>query len=148
MPRAPIGSPIWAGDHWKIRITLRDGTRPWVHLDPGITEQEARELSPLIAARSREINGVWRPGDDYAAASAAPNEETVREWSERWSRSRKAQGLRSCSSDESRLRTHVLPVWGDRPMSSITRDDIEIFVEQLDEDWRASKFSWHTARLV
>jgi hypothetical protein len=48
-----------ARGHWKVRITLQDGTRPWFHLDPSWTEQRARAKGREWSDRARREGIVW-----------------------------------------------------------------------------------------
>jgi integrase len=149
MPRKPTGTVTWAGDRYRARITLADGSRPWIDLPAGLTEARAREMAAAAAERARKTNSVHIPkGQEAEATEEQPAGETVQEWSERWVASREAQGLTSVSSDRSRLRTHVLPALGDLELAKVTRQHIEELVEQLDLGVREGEFSWHTARLV
>ncbi len=150
MPRKREGTIEWSVDHYKVRITLPDGRRPWVHLEAGHTEEMARErarsLSELAArdalpgfTRVRGVKGVV---------------ETVREWSKRWLASRDA--LASVGDDLSRLNNHILDAkvrkrrvaFGDLAMPDVRRDDIEDIVSALDLRVRAGEISWKTAKLV
>ncbi len=141
MARKATGTIVWAGDHWRARIRLKDGSRPWIDLPTGLTEVQARKKAQELTARARAIGATREAkGGDLPAAT-----ETVRDWSDRWIEERERRGLSSVRNDKSRLATHILPVFGDRPVRAITRADVESFVEQLDRRVRSDKLSWKTA---
>lgn len=144
MPRQRTGTVKPHGDHFDARITLNEGSRPWIHLPAGLTREQAE-------ARARSLTETARHGDGVRAAaqaSTAPDGagETLAEWSERWCDAREERGLTSVKDDRGRLRRWVLPRLGPRPMAEIKRLDLERLVEELDAAVRAGLLSWKTAR--
>ena len=141
MARKATGTIVWAGDHWRARIRLKDGSRPWIDLPPGLSEIQARKKAQELTTRARAIGATREArGGDLPAAT-----ETVRDWSDRWIEERERRGLSSVRNDKSRLATHILPVFGDRPIRAVTRADVEGLVERLDGQVLANKMSWKTA---
>ena len=61
MARPPTGTVQWSGDHWRARVTLEDGSRPWLDLPRSIgrddrerAQAKARELADLFVGQRRE----------------------------------------------------------------------------------------------
>jgi integrase len=126
--------------HYRARIRFNDATRPWVHLEPGLSYDAAEKKAELYSRLAREGRLVLEEGK--------PTEtETVAEWCERWMVTREAKGL-SVSHDESRLRTHVLPMIGSLPIRTVSRHDLEKLVAHLDGLVAAEEISWKTATNV
>ncbi len=136
--------------HYAVRLTLADGTRPWIHLDPSPRSKQAE-------ARAREKAAAWAErvareqivsvSDVRPAASAAEPSagETVRQYAKRWLAERERRGLASVATDRGRLDNHVLPVIGDRPLAEVTRDELRAVVAALDAKSASGAFSWRTA---
>jgi integrase len=151
MPRARTGTIKLHGDHYKARITLNDGSRPWVDLPAGLTEPEARARAKSMSTKTRERRGVL---DKDAAAPAAPAAngaaptvpgETCAAWTERWLAARKVRGLSSIDTDRGRLNKWILPTIRGKTVAAVTRDDIEAIVEHLDASVTREDLSWKTA---
>ncbi|MDB4931662.1 MAG: hypothetical protein JWM10_4146 [Myxococcaceae bacterium] len=141
MPRKATGTIVWANDHWRARIRLADGTRPWVDLPRGLSEAQARKKAQELTTRARTLGATRdNKGGDLAAAT-----ESVREWSVRWIVERERRGIRSVRNDQSRLDTHILPVFGNQPIRAVVRADVEGFVERLDRKVQGETLSWKTA---
>jgi integrase len=132
-----------------VRLSLVDGTRPWVHLGPelgkrerGRAEARAREL----AQHAKNTRAV-RLGRRVAAEAFLPD-ETLEAWSLRWLAHRKEQGKASVRDDEGRLSKYVLPLLGTVRIAAVTRDHVETLVATLDEKVRSGECAWKTARNV
>ncbi len=135
--RPASGSIFWRGSRWWARITLPDGSRPAVELDPAIPHADrdgARACATQVTDLARETGVV-----------SSKTRETVREWVQRWLAWRLERGLASVDDDRGRLDTHVLPTLGARDVRSITRDDLEALVDALDRRVRAGELGWKTA---
>ena len=143
MPRKRTGTVVRVGNHYKARITLPDGKRPWIDLPAGMSEAMAREKAAALSELAREGKATYRSKNK----SAGPG-ETVEEWSTRWVAARKAKGLVSFADDRSRLRWHILPVIGQLAMTEVEKSDIEDIVTRLDGLTREGRLSWRTARHV
>jgi integrase len=144
MPRQRTGTVKLHGDHYDARITLPDGSRPWIHLPAGLSEARARDRATSLSETARRENATRAPKANGAAP--APAGETCAAWSERWCAAREERGLTSVNDDRGRLRKWVLPHLGPRPMVEIKRLDLERLVEELDAAVRAELLSWKTAR--
>jgi integrase len=77
-----------------------------------------------------------------------PGGETFEAWCERWLAAREARHLSSVKDDRSRLRTHVWPWLHNRPIASVTTDDLERLVKRLDARIHDGTLAWRTARNV
>ena len=148
MPRPLTGSIKRHGDHFDARITLPDGTRPWIHLPAGETEARARARAASMSEKAKTGEAVLARVDTKAKAAPAPAGETFRAYSDRWVAERDARGLISAHDDRSRLKVHILPLLGDRPIRDITKTDLEALVEHLDGKIQADETSWLTAQHV
>lgn len=144
MPRRRTGTIVRCGDHFRARITLPDGKRPWIDLPAGLSEAMARAKAAGLSELARTNSAVY-VGRKHTTSGP---QETVEQWSERWITSREARGLATFTNDRSRLRWHVWPVIGQLPMAEITRAHIEDVVDRLDAATRAGTMSWRTARNV
>ncbi len=80
----------------------------------------------------------------FASTPRAPD-ETVRDGCTRWVADRDARGIVSVRTDRARLRTHVFPRIGSRPVAKVTREELEDLVTHLDRRVRAGQLSWRTA---
>jgi integrase len=145
--RPATGSIVWEDPETKtkpigVRVTKANGRRKLVRFDPGTTAEDAIVLAPVLAERGR--NSV---DDDEG--------KTVAEYAEQWCEWREARGLGSVADDCARLRCHVLPVIGTRPIVEVTRDDLKGLVSTLDArarqgfrqgtDGRRRSFGWKSA---
>ncbi len=141
MPPPRKGHVKWHRDHWKARVRLADGTRPWVHFEPGLSEQEA-------IAQALEMSQIAKTEGLVRAGAPAPpaDQETVREWAKRWLDHREGKGFSSTPVDRGRLATWVYDAIGKRPMAAVTKAELEGLVEQLDAHVAAGKLAWRTAR--
>ncbi len=141
MAKQLTGTIAWAGDHWKVRVRMKDGTRPWVHLPAGTTEAQARERAKKLARLARD-RGTVKVAD---GASMNRPTETVAQWSERWLAFRVEKGYTSVCDDRGRLSAHILPVLGSVYIREVTRTHVEDLVEKLDAKVRRGDCSWKTA---
>ena len=156
MGRRRTGTIEWHGDHWDARVTLVDGARPRFCLAPELGDGEARKQAQGLATMAI-AEGATMPR--AAAAGAGPGSagkaarsegrgaatETVGAYAERWLAERDLRGLSCVRDDRSRLRTHVLPMLGTKPIAEVSRDDVEDIVDALDLKVRDGKLAWLTA---
>jgi len=144
--RRPTGTVEWVPasasepGHYKARVRLADGTRPWVHYPPEVTEAEARaraQLAERIAKREGRVS------KQTAAAERAT--ETCDEWWSRYFAWRKEKGQASVKDSRARVTKWIAPKIGTRPMAGITEDDCRAIVQHLDDAVAAHEISWKTA---
>ena len=144
--------PGEAHGHYVVRCSAPDGTRPLFHLDPEPESDVAREAALVSAAELSEA--LWAKGLGAApkakrgTQASADGAETVREYCDRWFKDRERRGLSSIKTDRGRMRNHVLPLIGDRPVRAVAVDEMRAVVERLDETALAGSFSWSTALKV
>lgn len=129
------------GDHFDIRIDLPNGTRSKRHclastFDKGEARAEAHRLKAVAWADA----GARKDTAEPASSPSAPR-ETLDDYAERWAASRRDQ-----RETRQHLQHHILPALGAlRPLTSITRADVEAFVRQLDDNVMAKRIAWKTA---
>lgn len=143
MARPSTGTVQWTGARWRARITLEDGSRPWVDLPESIGEREvekARAKAREFAAFARE-HGYRRTPKGPLVGDA----ETVREYLARWVAERERRGLRSVKDDRQRMTSHILPLVGDMPIRTITAKDCRAVVAALDAKVTTGVIAWRTA---
>jgi len=128
------------------QITLADGTRPFVELDPTIAKDDieaARVCAKIVSERARDLGSVGRQV-----------KETVAEYAKRWCAWREGRGLGCVYDDRALLSCHVLPTMGAINVYAIEHDDLRRLVNALDSAARRGwtghgnekrKFGWKTA---
>lgn len=144
MPRKRTGTiqPIPGSRpvRYRARIRLADGSRPWLKVPEGKSEDAARQY----AGRMQELEdagGKMLARRLAKAGKVATKDgaiETVAAYSERWLAERDAAGLSSTKESRGRLKKHVLPIFGAIAITDVQRDDLKKFVERLDDHVRAS----------
>ena len=88
---------------------------------------DKRASERLLATRVREVaSGTWKP-----PSGRNSERQTLAEYAERWIATREAEGVRSASDEASRLRDHVLPVLGHRPLKEIGRPEVKTMIANL-----------------
>lgn len=146
MPRKATGSAIEQdGKFWAIVTIPNSGNRrKWVECPPSVTDLPgAKKYAAFLTRQVREGKLVL----DNPAEPVAPG-DSFTAWSTRWVEARRVKGLASIKDDKSKLTTHILPVFGDRPVSGITQAELEAFVGLLDKKVQAGEISWKTARNI
>lgn len=163
MPRnLTTGSVEKVRGRWRARISWpkRLPERPkrlraWFWLPEGIHEARARELAQQLAEAARDGRlaypsrgavRVHQVGDGNYPDRTADGRETVKAWCLRWLAARRLRELKSVRSDESRLRTWIWPSLGRLAMAEVCADQIEAWVELIDEKVRERELGWKTAQ--
>jgi integrase len=144
MAQQRSGSVEQRGTRWRVRVTLPDGRRRWVPLDDGVrTEGQARRVAADIIDRVRRGVHVYEP---LVPAGKGAGGETLGKWFDRWLADRTTRRrLSSANDDRLRLGKHVLPALGARPVTLITRAELEALVMALDEKVRRGELAWKSA---
>jgi integrase len=124
MPPARKPKLVQTGTGWKFRARQTNGERPWIHL-PAMPREKAEKLA-LETANLLKTHTV------EAIPRRKSEEETVSDWFSRWCKLRRTKGLRTVDDDESRFENHIKPLIGERPMSLVTKVDIERLRDTLD----------------
>ena len=130
MARPATGSPKWSEERqrWEARVTLDGGMRKLVPLPTSIRKEDsdtARRVAQIISDKSRR--------DGKVPETTA---KTVNEWVVDWLAARTRAGLATVAHDQGRLKNHVQPVIGTRPIADVTREDVERVVADLDRKVR------------
>ncbi len=110
--------------HWHVQVSLEDGSRPFLPLDPRIPEHDRATAQ----AAGKEMSAYTR----QHGAISDPTRETVAHYAERWCRWRKGKGLGCVEGDRVLLARHVLPDIGEFDVRTIARDDLKRLVAKLD----------------
>jgi len=144
MPRKLTGTIAWVpprkGEtkgHYKARITLADGSRPWIHLDSGprspAAERTARRTAEAYSERARRdgVVSVRQQPSKLPSATSATG-ETVAAWFGRYFAWRDTRGYATVRDTRGRIVKWALPVIGAKGMRDITPDDVEEIVRRLD----------------
>ena len=175
MPREATGVVEWvpangakgeAQGHFRARITLTDGSRPYINFDPcprsTQAEQRAREKAAEWTKRARRERltakdfGLVRRTDRRPLVSQASDDMLT--WVRTWLESRTAKGRTSTRDNEAHWRVHIEPAIGGKHIRAWTRDDLRALSRALDEKvrrisstnpiTRKSAMSWKTAQNV
>jgi integrase len=73
-----------APGHYKARISLADGSRPWIHFEPGISKDSAQKKAASQTEKARERGATYAPKRGPRAALAKPAGATVALLVEPW----------------------------------------------------------------
>ncbi len=138
---------------YRIRLTLNDGSRPWVDLTPtarsALAEKRAREVAVQRSKIARQENlraedfGL-KPRAEKVDAEAAPATDVMERWLEVWTQHRQRRGLSTASESERMYRRHVAPVIATH-VRVWTGDDFRRLSRTLDEKVRTGELSWKSA---
>ena len=137
--------------HYRARISLKDGARPWIDFDPGprsdVAEKSARHRAEGIAedARRRGLTakdfGITTKAM-RAEIAAAPD---MSKWIETWLESRRARGHTSVRENESHWEHHIKAIVGGRHIRDWTQDDMRALSRDLDRKVQANEVRWKTS---
>ena len=67
-----------------------------------------------------------------------PSSESVAVWAERWMASKLNLKPKTKADYEMAIRVHILPRWGNAPISKITRGDIQTWIGELIKDGKSA----------
>jgi integrase len=143
--RKATGTVRLRDGRWEVGLTV-DGKRRFRRCPPRIkTEAGAREYGAWMLEQIKAGRNPFEDPEEVAAPPAAEG-ETFEAWSERWLTHRThVRGLKSVVDDAGRLRNHVWPILGAKPIAGITSDDLEVVRDALDSKVREGKIAWKTA---
>lgn len=135
-----------AGDHYKARISFVDGSRPWIHLPPGLSEEEAKERAAKIAKKATTEG--WTRGE---SAGGVPRREapgrlaTIGAWFEAYLDFKESRG-QAVNAPNSHVRNWIEPFFGaDKTIASVVADDLRKFVALLDRSVSHDEIRWKYA---
>ncbi|MGD0680079.1 MAG: tyrosine-type recombinase/integrase [Polyangiaceae bacterium] len=139
---------------YRIRLTLNDGSRPWVDLSPTARSARAEERARAVAAErskiAREKNltaadfGLKRRAEPKRQAASSPT-DAMQEWLGIWTAHRQRRGLSTALEVRRVYELHILPVIGSH-VRDWTRDDFRRLSRRLDERVQAHELTWKSAR--
>lgn len=140
--RPPTGSLQWTQDkrgvwRWHARISLTDGSRPLVPLDPAIPQDDRVRAQ----ACATETSAYYR---EHGYTSEGRRLETVETYVKRWLADR-AGRIHSIRDDRGRMTLHVLPLIRRLDVRTFGRDDVERVRDALDGKIERQELSWKTA---
>lgn len=150
MPRAATGTVEYVPPkkeerqgHYRVRITLPDGKRPWIPLKPGpkspraeaLAREKAQEYSET--ARAENLTGEdfeMRLANVTPGTAVVSRGISVADWFDAYFKWREARptGGESVSDARGRFKNWIAPTLGPLPMLDVTRDHVEAFVTKLD----------------
>lgn len=120
-------------------------------LPPGTSLARAQATAAAMTERMQR-DGATKESLIAARRAAqraeAPRSPTVSAWFETWLNEREARGLTSVRTDRGRWSKWIEPQLGALEMVAVTTEDLERFVQHLDEESRGDKLHWKTARNV
>ncbi|MGD0679646.1 MAG: site-specific integrase [Polyangiaceae bacterium] len=159
MPKPRTGTVEWVppkkGEplgHYRYRITLSDGARPWVDFAPGPASPDAearvRELAIERSkiARDRELKAEdfgLKPRPPVCRPECRETGDMVT-WLHAWITSRKAKGI-STRENEAHYKHHIAPATGGKHVRDWTADDFRRLSRELDAKVQAGALKWKTA---
>ena len=160
MPRRATGTIEYveatgaeAQGHYRARITLSDGARPWIDFAPG-------PRSPKAESRARERAAHWSErarNENLTAAAFGIAKRTAPEaiegdaklamqaWMKTWLTARRAKGQTSTRENDSHYRKHIEPVMGGAHVRDWTADDLRALSRDLDEKVSRGVMKWKSA---
>lgn len=150
---ARAGEPL---GHYKIRVSLPDGSRPPVHLDPSPESPEhmklAQKAAVEISKRLRVERAQGAPKTGHANASVRTIDDGMDDWVREWTAAKKRRGQTSMPENESHYTMYIRPIipWHIRTW---TKDDLRALSRDLDEKvqarvikkWKTAANIWGTA---
>ncbi|MDC3989011.1 tyrosine-type recombinase/integrase [Polyangium jinanense] len=112
-----------------------------------MSEARARETAKFYTdnpdkARER----IEQQARERSKGAPIPKGETFAAYFERWIRDREERGYTSIKSDRSAFTLHVVPTIGEKPIATITREDLERLVQVLDKKIVQGEYSWRSAK--
>ena len=146
-PKKREGTAEFKNGVWQAKVWLLDDTRKRIRLPETITTREkAKTMAKVIQEKISSGQIVF----DGHSLEPSTDKESFSSYTARWVQARQAKGLSSAKDDASRLRDHVIPVLGSKPIADITQADIKGLVRILDQKagHEDIKFSWKTAQNV
>ncbi|UEA61432.1 hypothetical protein LK459_02675 [Gordonia otitidis] len=91
-------------------------------------DENGKRRSAGSFATEKQALGKAVAAEDEARRRQPSSDLTWREWSERWVPSRKVEQS-TAARDKSRIENHIMPRWGDVPLSQIRRPDVQAWVD-------------------
>jgi len=123
------------------RVRWRDGGARTGKYDSETFDDEraAGHFRSLVELHNHRRPPGWVPGIGFAEAPEVNSGPTLREWSERWLASLSGIADRTRHDYGRDLRLHVLPTLGDMPLQRLSREDVGLWVNRIDDAGKAPK---------
>jgi integrase len=149
MGRPRTGNVLREGDHFVARVLL-DGKYVRIHLPATIqgtpvSEERAKDMAQRYASNPEAAREVLQAQEQARRGVAGAKGETFDQYLERWLDDRDRRGLSGIQRERGSMHVHVSPIIGKKPMTAITRRDLEAIVERLDRAVVDKKIAWKTA---
>ena len=133
-----------AGDHYKVRIRFADGTRHWIALPTGLTEEQAKERATRLAKKAFDEGWTENTTIDATTGSPVLDLSTVPAWFDAYLE-HKQQRRQAIGAPSSHVRNWIIPHLGSKRMDAVTPDDLRALVGILDEAILNEEIRWKTA---
>jgi integrase len=142
--------------HYRYRISLADGSGPWIDIAPTVRSKDAEERVREVAAeRSKTAREKGLRAEDFGlkprgskAAPAAPTAgTTMSDWVDTWTKHRQGRGIATARECAGVWRRHIEPVIVAH-VRDWTREDLRRLARTLDDRVQKSELSWKSARNV
>lgn len=103
--------------NWNTQVRLPNGKRK-SFTDP---------LKGQVVAQAREFEAALRRGE---AVPTRDRRMTVRAWEAKWTAARNVEKA-TAAKNASHMRNHLLPRWGDWPLHTIGRLDVQAWIKEM-----------------
>src|SRR5580658_9604652 len=142
--------------HYRYRISLVDGSRPWIDIAPTARSKDAEgRVREVAAERSKTAREKGLRAEDFglkprgskAAPPAATAGTIMSDWVDTWTKHRQERGLATARECAGVWRRHIEPVIAAH-VRDWTRDDLRRLARTLDERVQKSELSWKSARNI
>jgi integrase len=149
VPKKRTGTIECRDGIYYVRPTLADGTRgPRRALPKGTTPARAKEAAAALTERAHREGKTQADVHRKPEQVEAPKGRAVADWFAAWLDERERRGLTSVKDDRGRWGKWIAPKLGHLEIAKASTDDLEAFVEHLDERVAAGDLSWKTAKNV
>ena len=145
MPRKRTGTIEWVPGkngqpgHYKARITLANGARPWIHLEPGLSEERARASAASKSEKAKGATYTPKRGPKALKPHALTIKALVAPWTELIERAQKDGDLAPATvgMHKSNASNHLGPFVNLRP-EELTSGVLRRWIRDLREQHAAS----------
>ena len=140
--------------HYAYRLSLVDGSRPWVHCTATVRSELAeKRVREVALERAREAMEKKLTAEDFGLkkreavpGSGGPaKSQTMAEWLTTWGAARRSRGLTSVRENEAHYTKHVEPIMGESHVRDWTSDDMRKLAAALDRKVQDGEIAWKTA---
>lgn len=144
MSRKRTGNILREGDHFVARVLLDDGKYARIHLPAGLSEAKARENAAFYAENPDKARAKLESQKAQKSTDVpVPKGETFAQYIERWLVDRDKRGY-VVYADRLMFAKHICPHIGVKPITEISKEDMERIVQVFDEKSARGQWSWKT----